>query len=1277
MLINKIRKILQFASVLIIVGSFLFFKTQALQAAFIGDYNKPASGTLSAPDWNNLKVDFLNKDGDAFLNGNLTLPNTKSVIAGFFQGTTNALYVSSGTFGGPGGGNYSFPGNLNVDGNINFNGDLYQNGSLFVTSKWLSNGNKIYYNDGNVGIGKSDPLFKLDVDGNANFSGTVDGNTPGTTQKDAFTTVAYIDDFISGVSTSTVGFWSKLGDNIYNANTGNVGIGTSNPTSLITIANNKWLSAISSNGSSGINMFKLNTNNQIEVGAPLLIGPLEFAADSGLVSFLDMPITASSPLGTPHGYVMKIDGNNILSTYAESNGSGGINNARVGIGTATPSAKLEITGEASPSLKLTSSSNSAYNVVLQSRLDANHQMSLSALGSEILGRYAANTALITGNVGIGKTNPEYKLDVLGRGKFSDIVTGHTPGTTQKDAFTTVEYIDNFISGEDRPDIIGFWTKNGNNIYNNNSANVGVGISNPGYKLDVNGSINSQVSVSGRTAHANFTAYSPASGYPQAQFLIGQSASDSNIQMYTAPLFSSPGNSKATLIGASTNKDGLDSSAYQVYLYQSQTYASIGTSRSQGTNGRIGTPITIAPNNQEAIRVLVSGNVGIGTANPIFKLDVNGTARFSDLAGGITPGSGQLQAFTTVDYVNNIVGGPDGVGAGTPGQTLVHNGSGWVANSNIYNNGTNVGIGTDSPRGKLDIQNGGTNASLLWNNNRLLLSGSSNPGLFIYNQGAHGWALYSGAGSIGSFAISDETVNKDRFVIRADGTIDLGNQYNAPFLKITSTGVSNFSGVVTGSTPGTTQKQAFTTVEYIDGALTGAYNPNVGVWTKNGNDIYNANTGNVGVGTNNPQAKLDVLGNFQTVGRIRATGGVVQSVQTGGGNYMFTMNAVHGSGPRLQLGNILNSDAFFEIGAWASINNFDSKARDLKIFNTNGSMYLASASGYLGLGTDSPSKSLDVVGTGQFSDLVLGLTPGTNQKQAFTTVEYIDDFISGVTSPTVGFWTKSTTGENIFNANTGNVGIGTNNPGPNKLAIDGGSLSVNGSIKGLGATNYFNGRLGINNPSVGASSLAVFGNAAIGDSYFSVNAPANGLIVQGRLGVGTSTPAEAFHVSGNARIDGGLTLGGDLIMTGNTLVVDKITANTIDPMYTISGIQYSTFASAIVGGVKEEYIGRISKADFKNKGDYYELSMDMKSLKEGSDLWVWYRVIDFSDDNVDVFLSPKGETASMAAYVEGSKIVIRSDKKVDAYMRLIGKRFDWKQWPTKAIEQGQPGGLLID
>jgi hypothetical protein len=52
---------------------------------------------------------------------------------------------------------------LDVDGNINFTGDLLHNELPFETSKWEENGSDIYYDDGNVGIGTSYPNAKLKI----------------------------------------------------------------------------------------------------------------------------------------------------------------------------------------------------------------------------------------------------------------------------------------------------------------------------------------------------------------------------------------------------------------------------------------------------------------------------------------------------------------------------------------------------------------------------------------------------------------------------------------------------------------------------------------------------------------------------------------------------------------------------------------------------------------------------------------------------------------------------------------------------------------------------------------------------------------------------------------------------------------------------------------------------------------------------------------------------------------------------------------------------------
>jgi hypothetical protein len=57
--------------------------------------------------------------------------------------------------------------NLDVSGNINASAYLL-NGVPFTPSQWTTSVNDIYYTTGNVGIGKTNPTYKLDVSGNVN-----------------------------------------------------------------------------------------------------------------------------------------------------------------------------------------------------------------------------------------------------------------------------------------------------------------------------------------------------------------------------------------------------------------------------------------------------------------------------------------------------------------------------------------------------------------------------------------------------------------------------------------------------------------------------------------------------------------------------------------------------------------------------------------------------------------------------------------------------------------------------------------------------------------------------------------------------------------------------------------------------------------------------------------------------------------------------------------------------------------------------------------------------
>ncbi len=132
---------------------------------------------------------------------------------------------------------------------------------------------------------------------------------------------------------------------VINGTTGFVGIGITNPLSLLQIANDKWISSMNYANNNNINMFKVNEDDEIDIGATLNVGTFEFVEDSGLITFIDMPISATPSVGTSESYVFKIDETSILTIYSEADSSGGIQNERVGIGTINPSHELNVVGD--------------------------------------------------------------------------------------------------------------------------------------------------------------------------------------------------------------------------------------------------------------------------------------------------------------------------------------------------------------------------------------------------------------------------------------------------------------------------------------------------------------------------------------------------------------------------------------------------------------------------------------------------------------------------------------------------------------------------------------------------------------------------------------------------------------------------------------------------------------------------------------------------------------------------------------------------------------------
>ena len=128
-----------------------------------------------------------------------------------------------------------------------------------------------------------------------------------------------------------------------------------------------------------------------------------------------------------------------------------------------------------------------------------------------------------------------------------------------------------------------------------------------------------------------------------------------------------------------------------------------------------------------------------------------------------------------------------------------------------------------------------------------------------------------------------------------------------------------------------------------------------------------------------------------------------------------------------------------------------------------------------------------------------------------------------------------TSDFFVNTNLGRVGINTNNPS-SKLNIHVGNddgLKITNSGSSLNIVSLSGGRFAINHSSASdnqlvfrsggaigvnelnpTSNFSVKGSVAIGSSTFSTaSAPANGLIVEGNVGIGTTTPSNKLDVRG--------------------------------------------------------------------------------------------------------------------------------------------------------------------
>ena len=287
-----------------------------------------------------------------------------------------------------------------------------------------------------------------------------------------------------------------------------------------------------------------------------------------------------------------------------------LSDGNVGIGTTSPDSLLTVSGSSlqnsnNAGIELSNSHNAQTVLLIENTTSRKYEVavggSANSIGNGSFYIYdgtAGDARLVidsSGNVGIGTTSPDANLEIFKSSGPSLLLTAGGSGTagfkiTKGDSGTA--YINNV-------DNVGmqFQIANGTKMTIASGGNVGIGLTNPGQKLEVAGNIK---------AHDGYIRSEDGStGDFMQMFNDGANTGQSFITTSSTELVLIPQNGKLQLKG--------------------ETYGS-GNNASLEIYNALNTAIKVKLNSN-GNSYLNGGNVGIGITNPSTKLHVVGTSRF--------------------------------------------------------------------------------------------------------------------------------------------------------------------------------------------------------------------------------------------------------------------------------------------------------------------------------------------------------------------------------------------------------------------------------------------------------------------------------------------------------------------------------------------------------------------------------------------------------------------------------------------------------------------------
>ena len=724
---------------------------------------------------------------------------------------------------------------------------------------------------------------------------------------------------------------------------------------------------ININNSSSSNVLIANGGGNVGIGTTSPVAKLQVEG-----SFISSGI---SQLGTTGANV-----------YLTSSSAG-----NVGIGDSSPTAKLVVDNVGTKMLELKRSGNIKFRVLA----DANHgqlNMFNSGTSNTVRLHTSGDSYFNGGNVGIGTTSPSEKLHVQG----NVLINGAAPYLSIKTTQTGTpdwKIYNSYNSVGDLAIVGGSSVGNKFNIQPN--GNVGIGTTSPGRKLQVEGGdfyTNDRSDTAGASV-----------GYGGNSFQIrnGSTSEDLNFDIFnrttsawgTPLIIKNTGNVGigTTSPNANLEIDGGSSNAFIQFTTPNTNYAGIRFGDPQSINaGRIQYyhGAGSLEFDTEVRFAFQGGDVGIGTDSPNALLHLESASSPAlQITDTTQPTTLRLYAQDSNTHIANITA-----------HDMVFDTNN-TERMRIDSAG-NVGIGTTSPDSLLHVAadvSGANTGTITIEGRPTGFLGDDIATIDFQNNGSKRADIRMERGDAANdsqlvFSTSDAGTLNDALIIKETGNVGIGTTAPAAKLDI-SNGTNSLLTLGEDSGRGVLRLYRNTASAYLQAWHDGT---NGSIITTAGSIILSPSSGNVGIGTTNPE----------TLAHIKVNGGSAQLTleREGGGAGKAVLAGAAG-------GLIVYNDAFAT------------------------KMYVGTSGSYdgnVGIGTISPQYKLDVDGDVQINETLIAKAGA-------------DLILQARSSQIVGINSNGTRTMTLDASN--NVGIGTSSPA-SKLEVDGGDIEVDDSASGL-------------------------------------------------------------------------------------------------------------------------------------------------------------------------------------------------------------------------------------